>query len=163
MKIPARTVINPKFKKLPENFTVNFDLIMPGDAPIRMAGFGFGPKPKVIDYLLAPNFNEGIEFSFHTANSGHGEGLKYGRQNLNTTAGFESIACNMPTNEVMKICAVVNGKRIRIYVDGEKKIDMSNGFDPTFRNSMYFCASTHGAAESKMNYFYISNFKVSNH
>jgi|JI10StandDraft_1071094.scaffolds.fasta_scaffold146827_3 OOP family OmpA-OmpF porin len=160
LKITPRSVINPKVKKLPESFTVTFDLIMPSDAPQRMASMGFGPKPRVVDYLLAPNNRDGIEFSFHTSNSGHGEGLKYGRQGVNTTAGFESVPCIMPTDEIIKICFVVSGKRIQMYVDGEKKIDMSQGFDPSFRGAFYFCASTSGSSESKVNNFYVSNFSI---
>lgn len=160
LKITPRSVINPKMKKLPESFTVTFDLIMPSDAPQRMASMGFGPKPRVVDYLLAPNNRDGIEFSFHTSNSGHGEGLKYGRQGVNTTAGFESIPCIMPTDEKIKVCFVVSGKRIQMFVDEEKKIDMSQGFDPSFRGAFYFCASTSGSNESKVNNFYISNFSI---
>lgn len=160
LKITPRSVINPKVKKLPESFTLTFDLIMPSDAPQRMASMGFGPKPRVVDYMLAPDNRDGIEFSFHTSNSGHGEGLKYGRQGVNTTAGFESIPCIMPTDEVIKVCFVVSGKRIQMFVDGEKKIDMSQGFDPSFRGAFYYCASTSGANESKVNNFFISNFAI---
>jgi OOP family OmpA-OmpF porin len=160
LKVTPRSVINPKIKKLPENFSITFDLIMPSDVPQRMSSMGFGPKPRVIDYLLAPDNRSGIEFSFHTSNSGHGEGLKYGRQGVNTTAGFESVPCDMPTDEILKVCYIVSGKRIQMYVNGEKKIDMSNGFDPTFRNAFYFCASTSGSSESKVNYFYIGNFTI---
>lgn len=160
LKVTPRSVINPKMKKLPENFSITFDLIMPSDVPQRMSSMGFGPKPRVIDYLLAPDNRNGIEFSFHTSNSGHGEGLKYGRQGVNTTAGFESVPCDMPTDEILKVCYIVSGKRIQMYVNGEKKIDMSNGFDPTFRNAFYFCASTSGSSESKVNYFYIGNFTI---
>lgn len=160
LKVTPRSVINPKIKKLPENFSITFDLIMPSDAPQRMSSMGFGPKPRVVDYLLAPANREGIEFSFHTSNTGHGEGLKYGRQGVNTTAGFESVPCDMPTDEILKVCFIVNGKRIQMYVNGEKKIDMSNGFDPTFRNAFYLCASTSGSNESKVNYFYVGNLTI---
>lgn len=160
LKVTPRSVINPKMKKLPENFSITFDLIMPSDVPQRMSSMGFGPKPRVVDYLLAPSNRDGIEFSFHTSNSGHGEGLKYGRQGVNTTAGFESVPCDMPTDEILKVCYIVSGKRIQMYVNGEKKIDMSNGFDPTFRNAFYFCASTSGSSESKVNYFYIGNLSI---
>ncbi len=161
LKIPAGSVVNVELTKpLPENFTVETEIIIPADIPIRMAAIGFGTKPKTIDYMLAPNYNEGIHFAFHSDDKGHSNGLKFGRQKVNTEAGFGKISYNPPLNKAIKVAFMVNGKRIRMYVDGEKKVDMPSGFDADFRKAFYFCASTHGAADSKLNYFYISNIVI---
>ena len=59
--------------------------------------------------------------------------------------------------QLIKIAITVNDKRIRLYADGIKVVDMPTSFDASFRKSFFFSATTHGAAESKLNYFYISN------
>jgi len=38
-----------------------------------------------------------------------------------------------------------------------KEVDMPTSFDVAFRKNFLFSATTHGAADSKLNYFYISN------
>ncbi len=161
LKIPAKSVVNIELtKSLPVNFTAEVDVIIPGDIDIRMASIGFGKKPFIIDYLLAPSNKDGIAFSFHKRESGHGDGLKYGRQGVNTNDGFETIKYDVALNKIIKVAFAVNGKRIRMFVDGKKQIDMPSGFDATFGKAFFFCASTHGAAESKLNYFYISNVVI---
>ncbi len=161
LKIPAGSVVNVELTKpLPENFTVETEIILPADIPIRMAAIGFGIKPKTIDYMLAPDYNEGIHFAFHSDDKGHSNGLKFGRQKVNTEAGFGKISYNPPLNKAIKVAFMVNGKRIRMYVDGDKKVDMPSGFDANFRKAFFFCASTHGAPDSKFNYFYISNIVI---
>ena len=161
LKIPAKSVVNMELtKQLPTNFTAEVDIIVPGDIDIRMASFGFGTKPFVIDYLLAPRNKDGIAFAFHKRESGFTDGLKYGRQGVNTSAGFETKKYDIPVNKIIKVAFAINGKRIRMYVDGRKEIDMPSGFDASFGKSFFFCASTHGAAESKLNYFYISNVVI---
>jgi OmpA-OmpF porin, OOP family len=158
LKIPAASVCNIELKKnLPENFTAEFDLIIPSDVEQRKTSFGFGVKPRVIDYLLAPANKEGIEFSFHTRDDKHDQNLKYGRQGENTNAGFGKIDYVAPLNTVIKIGIMVNKDRIRLFVDGDQKVDMPKGFDASFRRAFYFCASTSGDPKSKQNYFYISN------
>ena len=51
----------------------------------------------------------------------------------------------------------VNNKRIRLYADGIKIVDMPTSFDASFRKNFFFSATTYGAAESKLNYLYIIN------
>lgn len=159
-KISEGAVVNPQLTKpLPEHFTVAFDLIVPGDVPIRMASFGFGIKPFVISNLLSPK--EGVVFSFHSSNKGIADGLKFGtKNNGNTRPGLQSVDFKTPLNKVIKCSIAVNKTRIRLYVDGVKLVDMPTAFNPLFGKSFFFCPSTHGGADSKLNYFYISNLII---
>ena len=157
LKISDGAVVNVQLgKSLPVNFTAEFDLIVPGDIPMRMASFGFGSRPLKIDWLLAPK--ESVVFSFHTNQKHFSEGLKFGTQKF-SSSDFKLKQLNYPTpvNKIIKIAIAVNDKRIRMYVDGIKMVDMPTSFDASFRKYFFFNATTHGAAESKLNYFYISN------
>ena len=160
LKINDGAVVNPELTKpLPEHFTVEFDLIVPGDVPVRMASFGFGTKPFVISNLLSPK--EGVVFSFHSTNKGIADGLKFGtKNNGNNKPGLQSIDYKTPLNKVVRCAVAVNKTRIRLYVDGVKMVDMPTAFNPLFRNSFFFCPSTHGSADSKLNYFYVSNVVI---
>lgn len=157
LKINDGAIVNIQLTKpLPVNFTAEFDLIVPNDVPMRFASFGFGSKPIKIDWLLAPK--EAVVFSFHSNQKHFSEGLKFGTQKF-STSGFKlkSLDYNTPLNRVIKVAISVNDKRIRLYADGIKMIDMPTSFDASFRKNIFFNATTHGAADSKLNYFYISN------
>jgi OmpA-OmpF porin, OOP family len=157
LKIGDGSVVNIQLtKNLPVNFTAEFDLIVPADISMRMASFGFGAKPFTISHLLSPK--EGIAFSLHSNNKAYSEGLKFGTQKFSSKDfTLKKIDYKTPLNQVIKVAVAVNDKRIRLYIDGEKKADMPAGFDASFRKNFFFNATTHGAAESKLNYFYISN------
>ncbi len=155
LKIPADAVVNVELKQaLPENFTVEFDLIIPGDINFRMAGFGFGAKPQAISYLLSSR--SAYHFTFHNIeNQPSVTGLKYGTYAIGPTV--QRVNYIAALNKVIKVQMIANGKRIRLYVDGKKMVDETSNFAPDFRKAFYFCAPTHGHKETKLNFFYISN------
>ena len=47
-----------------------------------------------------------------------------------------------------------------MYADGIKIVDMPTSFDVSFRKNFFLNSTTHGAADSKLNYFYISNVVI---
>ena len=157
LKIGDGSVVHVQLTKpLPINFTAEFDVVVPGDVPMRFASFGFGAKPGNIDWLLTPK--DGIAFSLHSNNKSFSEGIKYGTQKFSSSEYKMKVAnYKAPLNQIIKIAIAVNDKRIRLYIDSKKMVDMPNGFDATFRKSFYFNATTHGSADSKLNYFYITN------
>ena len=160
LKINDGAIVNVQLTKpLPVNFTAEFDLIVPNDVPMRFASFGFGSKPIKIDWLLAPK--EAVVFSFHSNQKHFSEGLKFGTQKFATSSfKLKSLDYKTPLNQAIKVAISVNDKRIRLYADGIKMIDMPTSFDASFRNNFFFNATTHGAADSKLNYFYISNVVI---
>jgi len=160
LKINDGAVVNVQLTKpLPVNFTAEFDLIVPNDIPMRYASFGFGSKPIKIDWLLAPK--EAVVFSFHSNQKRYSEGLKFGTQKFSSSDfKLKTLDYKTPLNQPIKIAIAVNDKRIRLYADGIKIVDMPTSFDATFRKNFFFSATTHGAADSKLNYFYISNVVI---
>ena len=157
LKINDGAIINPQLTKpLPAHFTVEFDLIVPSDVPVRMASFGFGIKPFFISHLLTPK--DGIVFSFHSNEKKYSTGLKFGTKfGGYDKPGLQSINFETPLNSIIKCAIAVNNTRIRFYIDGTKMVDLPTSFNPLFSKSFFFCPSTHGSADSKLNYFYISN------
>ncbi|WP_159466924.1 OmpA family protein [Dyadobacter sp. 3J3] len=160
LKISDGAVVSPQLTKdLPEHFTIEYDLIVPDDVPIRMASVGFGIKPFPISYMLS--LKDGVVFSFHSFANGINEGLKFGTKNANTSQpGLQKVDYKIALNKVTKVAIAVNNTRIRFYADGVKLVDMPTAFNPLFRKAFFFCPSIHGAKESKLNYFYISNLVI---
>lgn len=160
LKISDGSVVGPQLTKdLPEHFTIEYDLIVPEDVPMRMASVALGVKPFPISNLLSPK--DGVVFSFHSFSNGVNGGLKFGTRNSQTSQpGLQKVAYITPLNQVIKVAIAVNDRRVRFYVDGKKMVDMPTAFNPLFRKSFFFCPSTHGAKESKLNYFYISNLVI---
>lgn len=157
LKISDGAVVNIQLSKpLPIHFTAEFDLIVPNDIPMRYASFGFGSKPVKIDWLLAPK--EAVVFSFQSNQKRLSEGIKFGTQKTpGSDFKLKTLDFKTALNQTIKIAISVNNKRVRLYADGIKIVDMPNSFDASFRKSFFFNATTHGSAESKLNYFYISN------
>lgn len=156
LKIPAKSVVNIELTKpLPENFTLEFDMIIPSDAPLRMAGFGIGEKPIQMDYLLA-NKNA-VHVYVNSNDRNHEIGLMYGRETSSADYVLKKVDYSPKLNKPIKFAVEVNGRRFRLYIDGAKRIDMPTVMEPKIRKSIYFNALAHGAKESLQNYFYISN------
>lgn len=159
LKIGDGAVVNIQLTKaLPVNFTAEFDLVVPGDIPMRMASVGFGAKAAPISWMLSPK--DGIAFSLHSNNKAYSEGLKFGTQKFTRETSLKKLDFKTPLNQVIKMAFAVNGKRIRLYIDGIKMVDMPTSFDASFRKNIFFNATTHGSADSKLNYFYISNVVI---
>ena len=158
LKISAGSIASVELNKpLPENFTVEFDLILPAEHPYRRPGIGFGPKPDEIDYLLANA--SAMTFDIMSAEVGNGYyELSYAAKDL----GYDKqkIAYTAPLNTPIKIAFEVNGKRIRLFVDGKKRVDLPTQFKPEYRKSLYFTSITSGWTETAEAYFYISNLVI---
>ena len=158
LKITAGSVTNIELiKPLPENFTVEFDLILPAEHPYRRPGIGFGPKPEDIDNLLSSS--NSMTFDIMSAEMGNGYyELSYGVKELGYTK--EKIAYKAPLNSAIKMAYEVNGKRIRLFIDGKKMVDLPTQFKPEYRKSLFFTSITSGWTETAEAYFYISNIVI---
>lgn len=155
-KVPAGTTANIQLKNpLPNNFTYELDVMVPSDIPLRMMGIGFGVKPVNISNLISPR--NAVHFTFQTNNKKISEGLKYGSYEVTGAGGYKTIDYKTPLNKLIHLAFEINGKRIRLYVDDQKMIDMPNGYNPQLFKALYLTAIVHGAKESKENYFYVAN------
>lgn len=158
LKITAGSITSIELTKpLPENFTVEFDLILPAEHPYRRPGIGFGPKPEEIDYLImSPN---SISFDIMSSELYNGQyEISYAAKELGTTK--QKVAYTAPLNTPIKMAFEVNGKRIRLFMDGKKMVDLPTQFKPEYRKSLFFTSITSGWTETAAAYFYISNLVI---
>lgn len=159
LKVTAGTVVNPELTKpLPENFTIEFDLILPSAHPYRRPGIGFGTKPEKIDYLLGSN--NAVTFDIMSAEIGSQsyKSINYNEKSLGYTK--EEVAYTAPLDKVIKIAYEANGKRIRMFVNGKKMVDLPTQFKPEYRKAFYLTSITSGWKETEDAYFYIGNLVI---
>ncbi|AFL81175.1 outer membrane protein/peptidoglycan-associated (lipo)protein [Aequorivita sublithincola DSM 14238] len=161
LKVPAKSTVSVQLKKkLPKNFTVEFEIILPSDALIRHAGVGLGREPKNIDYLTSGfnNFDFDIYSSSEKQYAHNSDRFRYAANKL----GANKISTNYeaPLNTPIKVAMEVQGRRIRIYLEGKKVVDLPTIFEDEYRNALYFTAITSGRIETQANYFYLSNVTI---
>lgn len=159
-RVPAGSVVNLETTNaFPENFTIEFDLIIPGDIEYRLVGIGLGEKPEKMNYTLMRSKSYG--FMFYSQQGRNYDGLRFGNYQPGVDAQWKKRDYKIPLNRVIKMAIEVNNhQRIRAYVDGVKMVDEPRAFKPEFAKSFFLQAMTHGAAESKQNYFYVSNVVI---
>lgn len=160
LKVPANAVINLEMTKpLPENFTAELDIIIPEDAPIRMAAIGFAKEiPKKIDYLITSEND--IRIMFYSYADLNTDALKFGTNTKALGYTYQSANYKVPLNKLIHVAFVVNGHRFRSFIDGEKMVDLPTSYNPKFSNVFYVSGVTHGDNRSLQNYFYISNVLI---
>lgn len=160
LRVPAGSVVNLETTKaFPENFTIEFDLIIPGDIEYRLVGIGLGEKPERLDYTLMRSKSYG--FMFYSQQNRNYDGLRFGNYQRGSDAQWKKREYKIPMNQVIKFAIEVNNyQRIRAYVNGIKIVDEPRAFKPDFARSFFLHAMTHGAAASKQNYFYVSNLVI---
>ncbi|MEZ4780149.1 MAG: OmpA family protein [Flavobacteriaceae bacterium] len=159
LKVPAKSVISLQTTKaFPTNFTVEFDVIIPEDIPIKMAAMGLGAKvPSSVDYMLTDEENFSIMFS---ASQYQKDALKFGTNNKELGYTYKELLYNIPYNQVFHVAFEINGRRIRVYVDNKKMIDLPTTYRPEFSKTFFVSAVTSGDAKTLENYFYISNVVI---
>lgn len=158
LKVTAGSIVNPELtKSLPENFTVEFDLVLPSAHPYRRPGFGFGKAPEPIDNLLSSG--NAINFDIMSAEMGNGYYfLNYAEKSISYQR--QDVKYKAPLDKVIKVAYEVNGKRIRMFVDGEKMVDLPTQFKQEYRKSFFFTSITSGWTETEDAYFYIGNLVI---
>lgn len=159
LRVPAGSSINLELSKpLPPNFTIEFDMIVPADIPLRMAAFALGEKPERLGYTLASEHS--YAFMLYSNEKINNKAIEYGLRGDDNLKRFRK-KYNVPLNKKIHAGIVVNNnERIRLYLDGVKMTDAPRGFSPKLAKSFFFNAMTHGGTNSKKNYFYVSNVVV---
>ena len=160
LKVPANSVISLETTKpFPDNFTVELDVIIPEDAPIRMAAIGLGKSvPKQVDYMLTDEDN--IRLLFNSRADFDADALKYGTKNEALGYTYHEVNYKVLLNQSVHVAFEINGRRIRMFVDGDKMVDLPTFYKPEFSNTFFLGAPTHGDARSLENYYYVSNVVI---
>ena len=152
LKVSNKDAIRPELKKaLPENFTIEFDVI----ATTKNSSFSVKFSDNV-SYGKALNFNYksltsdgAVQDYLYQIMDGMGIS-----GNINTKDKGTSVA-----NKTTHFAFEVNGKRIRWYVENVKKIDLPTVFIPSYRNA-FIIEPNEGGGGSFESTFYISNVVI---
>lgn len=159
LKVPADAVVAPQLKsKLGENFTIELDLIMPSDELHRHFGFALGTKIEKVSYLLS-NRNA-VTFAILCDDRSKVGTYKFYIGLPNKPGAKQTVIYKAPTDTKIHLAIMVNGTRIRCYIDGKKMADLPGAMKPEFRNYFYANTITSGLKESKTSYNYISNVVI---
>lgn len=161
LKIIGGSLVNPELTKpLPKNFTIEFDMIFPEASPVVMAGAALGKKLNSIDHLLSGQDHFDLYF-YSDSEHRDWDKMFYGTHYNTDNYTLQSLKYSVPLDEKVHVGIMVNNhQRIRIYVDGKKKVDMPKSFNPEFAKYFFFNGVTSGASKTKEAYFYVSNIVI---
>lgn len=159
LKVPAGSTINLEMTKpLPANFTIEYDLIIPGELNYRLAAFAIGEKSQRIDYSFASSGSYG--FMMYSQNERNYDSWNFGTRKEGQNAWIKK-DYKVPLNQKIHVAIEVNNhQRIRSYLNGVKVSDAPRDFKPEFAKAIYFHAPTHGAKETHSSFFYVSNIII---
>lgn len=154
LKIPDNTVTFPETNMvLPENFTIEFDLLYPAGSTRPPVTFGFAENSnpvknklntKKILYFRIDNARNLLGIS-HNSYSGHEDNKEYPVNNM--------------ADKNIRVSISVSKARIRLYMGQDKIFDLPRAFDPaTLRNNFHFRAAQISPAAKQP--FYIANLRI---
>ncbi|KAF5042110.1 MAG: OmpA family protein [Petrimonas sp.] len=155
LKVPDNTISFPEMQsKLPQNFTVEFDLVYPASGQRPPVTFGF---TEVANPARASLQHKNIFYFFIPSSVkqhiGYSSSLYSGKE---TTTEWP---VDKMVNQVMHVSIAVNSNRIRMYMDARKIFDLPRGFDQNgYRNNFHFRAAP--LIPQPKDGFYISNLRV---
>lgn len=154
LKIPDNTLTYPETNKsLPENFTIEFDLLYPTGNNRPPISFGFsehsdpaknGLKGKKMFYFLIQSSTDKINFnnSIYSKND-----------------NLKEFPFSKFENQIISVAISVNKSRVRLYLNQVKIFDLPKALEPNvlLRNNFHFRASPIIPAKQA---FYISNIRI---
>ena len=140
---------------LPENFTIEFDLITSSDKAEDLGSMNFGfAKDNSVRATLLDAYNDGAvtstEFQFHNQDIGHSSNDMDAHHSLNFP--FKNYS-----NTKIRISIVVQGRDMRVYLDKSKVLDRTM-FSTGTKKFFYVTAPYKYDKESKV---FFGNFKMS--
>jgi hypothetical protein len=154
LKITQPTAVSPELKKsLPENCTIEFDLYLKSTtavAPLIM--FGLTP---LSDVSAGQVFRNHISVKLYGYNKTSGSVIyaknieKLGETRYNLQ-GY--------VNRVLHVGIAINKTRWRVYLDGQKIIDLPKLLTPEFRNNFFIASAL--ISPSPQEGVYISNVRI---
>lgn len=159
LKIPAEAVVSPQLKsKLGENFTIEMDLIMPSAELHRHFGFALGSRIEKIHGMISSK--NAVSFAILCDERAKVGTYKFLIGLPTKPGGKQTVIYQTKPDTKIHIGIMVNGNRIRTYIDGKKMADLPGAMKPEFRNFFYANTITSGLKESKTSYNYISNIVI---
>lgn len=156
LKVPGGSIINLQLgKPLPEDFTLDYDMVLPAEVGTVVPSICFGETLEKPGIILTPR--KGLQLTvIRTGRKGFSDRILYGSGG----GALNKIDYVAATDKKIHVGFMVNGSRIRMYVDGKKMLDLPTQFINSFRKNIYLSSPTNGWAETKTGYFYATNFML---
>ncbi|MFZ1800117.1 MAG: OmpA family protein [Chitinophagaceae bacterium] len=130
------SIVNPVMNKtLPENCTIEFDLLLQSNGTNSIPNIEFGLTP-VRDILKEDiYYKEKFYIAIRRYNEEDGKTVEYGLQNpLGDKSDFPLTSY---VNKILHVSLAINKTRIRVYLDQSKIIDLPLALTEAMRNNFY--------------------------
>lgn len=136
LSVVHNSIINPVMKKaLPENCTIEFDLFLQADGSHSIPFIQFGITP-VKDILKEDIFRKDKFFmSVHRYSEENGKTIEYGMRDV--VGNKSDFPLTRYVNKALHVAMAINKTRIRVYLDGQKLIDLPRAITPEMRNNFF--------------------------
>lgn len=135
-EVSHNSIVNPVLKKaLPENCTIEFDLILLDQGERSTPNIDFGLTP-VKDILREDLYYKDKFFTtIRRYNERDGKTLEYGlKEVIGNKNEFPLLSY---TNKVLRVSMAINKTRIRVYLDQTKILDLPRALTDPMRNNFF--------------------------
>lgn len=157
LEVKHSSVVAPEMKgKLPENYTIEFDLFLQqrGSLSIPRIDFGLTPVKDILREDLY--YKEKFFVTIARYNEPDAKTVEYGlREVIGNKSDFP---LTKYVNKTLHISMAINGTRIRIYLDGNKLIDLPRALTPAMRAN-FFVTNVYTVPASELGLL-ISNIQI---
>ena len=136
LEIIHNSLVNPVMDQaLPENATVQFDLLLLEEGTTPFIQFGL---TNVRD-ILRENINYGNRFfvNIHDFAGNDTKTLEYGLK-ADVIGNKNDFPLPSYVNEILHVDMAINKARVRIYFDGQKIVDLPRALTPDLLNNFFF-------------------------
>lgn len=158
LEVAHNSLVNPVLNKaLPENSTIEFDLFLKSEEGQATPFIQFG-LTNVKDLLKEYMFYKKYFFvSLSRYDEKNGKMTEYGLDGnvLGNKSDFPLLSF---TNKVLHVAMSVNKTRIRVYLDGQKIIDLPKALTDEYRNT-FFINNNYTTANAKIGVL-VSNLRI---
>ncbi|MRG48597.1 OmpA family protein [Chitinophaga sp. SYP-B3965] len=135
-EVSHNSVVNPVLKKaLPENCTIEFDLILLDEGERRTPNIDFGLTP-VKDILKEDlYYKDKFYTTIRRYNEKDGRTLEYGLREV--VGNKNEFPLPSYVNNVLRVSMAINKTRIRVYLDQTKILDLPRALTDPMRNNFF--------------------------
>lgn len=157
-EVVHNSIVNPLMdNSLPENSTVQFDLLLvnEGESSTPFIQFGLTNVRDVLKEDL--NYSNRFFFNIHRYTENDGKTIEYGL-NGNILGNKSDFPVTAYVNDILHVDIAINKTRIRIYLDGQKLVDLPRALSPELRNNFFF--NNNYVIPASQTPMYISNVRI---
>jgi len=154
--INHNTVVNPELAKaLPENSTIQFDMLLATDNDMRTPYIQFG-LTRSKDILREAVYESRFYMDVNRYNEKNGQTVAYGLNN--DEKGKIDFGILKYSGKIIHVDMAINKNKIRVYFDGEKIVDLPKALLNEHRNN-FFVNNNYVIPESEIP-VYITNVRI---